>query len=95
MTVYCDYCGHKAELVDATAAHMWAAMGVRTSRWAVWPTQAFVVKRWRHTQPLIRFGNAAHSAAVAKMPMHGWPGKWHCPSSRPISQCLTNGSASK
>lgn len=111
MTVYCDYCGHKAELVDDTViyGHSYGhkaylcrycgayvgCHGRSDKPMGRLADAGLRRKRWRHTQPLIRFGNAAHSAAVAKMPMHGWPGKWHCPSSRPISECLTNGSASK
>ena len=96
MTVYCDYCGHKAELVDDTVIY---GHSYGHKAYLCRYCGAYVGCHGRSDKPMGRLADAGlrrkKMAAVARMPMHGWPEKWHCPSSRPISGCLMNGSVSK
>ena len=101
--VYCDYCGRQAEYVDSKVVYgksygmmylcrnCMAYVGVHKGTDKPLGRLANAELRYWKSGPTpfsIPCGSGAVSAATATRLMAGWPRRWACPWSRPISGCL-------
>lgn len=101
--VYCDYCGRQAEYVDSKVVYgksygmmylcrnCMAYVGVHKGTDKPLGRLANAELRYWKKRAHAVFdpcGNGDASAATATRLMAGWPRRWACPWSRPISGCL-------